>query len=225
LKAFLNPGIIGVMSKQDSTQTPKFPLNVTVCVGPEVYGGRWWEGAEKAAEDIANLYKIWRGRRPIEEEHAWYCPICTATAHYAGREGVPECPRHGVGMRRYSEEEFSRRREEIAEAALRDIPGVLHAFAKAAEMYGRPVEWRFENGVVAVRLDDSTEFRYEDGAVRAFFYRCDTESRCRAAEFLRDEAIRLGLKIAEEFYPPHFRPHKPVAAYYDKSRDVYVYKL
>jgi len=212
------------MSKQDSIQTPRFPLNVTICVGPEVYGGRRWEGADKAAEDIADLYRIWRGRRPIEEEHAWYCPICTATAHYAGREGVPECPRH-VGMRRYSEEEFSRRREEIAEAALRDIPKVLHAFAKAAEMYGRPpVEWRFENGVVAVRLDDSTEFRYEDGAVRAFFYRCDAESRCEAARFLKDEAIRLGLKIAEEFYPPNFRPPSPFQAYYDKNRNVYVYK-
>jgi hypothetical protein len=209
------------MSKQDSNQIPKFPLNVTVCVGPEVYGGRRWEGADKAAEDIAVLYKIWRGRRPIEEEHAWFCPICTAVVHYAGREGAPECPRHGVGMRRYSEEEFSRRREEIAEAALRDIPGVVHAFAKAAEMYGEPpVEWRFENGVVTVKLD-SAEFRYEDGAVRAVFYRCDAESCHEAAKFLRDEAVRLGLKIAEEFYQQ--RP--PFPAYYDRSRDVYVYKL
>jgi hypothetical protein len=67
---------------------------------------------------------------------------------------------------------------------------------------------------------DGVELRYEDGTIRTVFYRCDLESYCEAAKFLRDEAVRLGLKIVEEFRLPHFCP----PAYHDKRRGMYVYK-
>ena len=173
---------------------------------------------DKAVAGIIDAYKTWMYRRPFERDRAWYCPICTAVG-YGDPQKVPECPRH-FGMRRYSEEEFSRRRRELAEAAIRDIPGVVPVFAKAIEMYGgQPAAWRFVNGVVVVEAS-GVELRYEDGVMHAVFYRCDLDSCCEAAKFLRDEAVRLGLKIVEEFYSQHFCP----PAYYDKHKGAYVYK-
>jgi hypothetical protein len=182
---------------------------------------------DEVVSDIVELYSMWRDARPPSDEkrYTWFCPICTNTEYYPRQRRIPECPRH-FGMRRYDEEEFSRRRRELAEAALRDIPRVIPAFGKTAEMYsGPPVEWRFENGVVVVKTDDPTELRYEDGAIRAVFYRCDLENYCNAAQYIKDEAVGLGLKIALEFYPPHFHPPKPFPAHYDRKRNMYVYKL
>ena len=32
--------VIGIMVKQDLIQTIRFPLNVTICIGADVYAGR-----------------------------------------------------------------------------------------------------------------------------------------------------------------------------------------
>ena len=216
------------MSKQNSNKTLNAP---PIVAGGSVYASGRWGGVDEVTSDIIELYSMWRDARPPpdEERHTWYCPICTATEyveHYDRHQRLPECPRH-FGMRRYNEEEFSRRRRELAEVAMRDVPRVMPAFAKAVEMYSGklPVEWRFENGVVVVKPDDPTELRYEDGAIRAIFYRCDLESYCSAAQYLKDEAIRLGLKLALGFYPPHFHPPHSFPAYYDRRKNMYVYNL
>jgi hypothetical protein len=191
------------MSKQ--YPNPRFPLNVTVCIGAEVYAGRRWEGVDKAVADITDVYKVWMYRRPYERERAWYCPVCTAVG-YGEPQETPKCPRHRIEMRRYDEEEFAKRRRELAEAAVRDLKTVLPLFVKVIETYGgRPAEWRFEDGVVVVKPDDPTELRYEDGAIRAFFYRCDSERSCNAAKLLLEEAARLGLKVSGG-YMLHFNP-------------------
>ena len=226
MQRFYTPSNIGIMSKQNSNKTLNAP---PIVIGGSVYASGRWGSIDEVVSDVVELYRMWKDARPPsdEEKCTWYCPICTETEHYPKRRRIPECPRHRIGMRRYSEEEFSRRRRELAEAALRDIPRVMPAFAKAIEIYsGRPpVGWRFENGVVVVKPDDPTELRYEEGAIRAVFYRCDLESYCRAAHHIKDEAASLGIKMALEFYPPHFYPPQPFPAHYDRSRNMYVYKL
>jgi hypothetical protein len=213
------------MSKQYLNKTLNVP---PITIGGSVYANGRWGGVDEVVSDIVELYNMWKDVRPPpnEKRYTWFCPTCTATEYYTGRRRIPECPRH-FGMRRYDKEEFSRRRRELAEAALRDIPRVIPAFARAVEMYsGRPpVEWRFEDGVVVVKTDDPTELRYEEGAVRAVFYRCDLENYCNAAQYIKNEAVALGLKLALEFYPPHFYPPQPFPAYYDRNRGMYVYKL
>jgi hypothetical protein len=213
------------MSKQYLNKTLNAP---PIVIGGSVYANGRWGGVDEVVSDIIELYNMWKDARPPSDEkrYTWFCPVCTSTEYYPGRQKIPECPRH-FGMRRYDEEEFSKRRRELAEAALRDMPRVVPVFAKTVEMYsGRPpVEWRFENGVVVVKPDDPTELRYEEGAIRAVFYRCDLENYCNAAQYVKNEAIGLGLKIALEFYPPHFYPPKPFPAYYDRNKNMYVYKL
>jgi hypothetical protein len=207
------------MSEQNQTQTPNIP--------PNVRGYGRWEGLDKAISDITAAYKTWRDWRPppADRRYTWYCPICTETEYYSGTKRIPRCPRHhDVEMSRYDEEEFSRRRRELAEAAIRDIPKVVAMFAKAVEIYsGRPPEeWRFENGVVTVKPDDPTELRYEDGAIHAIFYHCDLDRHCKAAKFLYEEADRLGFPVLAEFYPPHFDGALLPEARYDRSRNAFV---
>lgn len=205
------------MSKQNPNKTPNAVRG---------YASGRWQGLDKAISDITTAYKTWRDWRPPADRYTWYCPICTKTEHYSGTKRIPRCPRHGIEMSRYDEEEFSRRRRELAEAAIRDIPKVLAVFAKAIEIYsGRPPEgWRFEDGEVAIKPDDPTELRYEEGAIRAVFYYCDLERHCEAAKFLREEAVRLGFSILEEFYPPHFDGALLPEARYDRSRNAFVAK-
>jgi hypothetical protein len=225
MQRFYTPSNIGVMSKQYLNKTLNVP---PITIVGSVYANGRWGGVDEVVSDIVELYNMWRDARPPSDEktHTWFCPICTTTRYYPGRRKIPECPRH-FGMRRYDEEEFTRRRKELAEAALRDIPRVIPVFAKAVEMYSGkpPVEWRFENGVVVVKPDDPTELRYEEGAIRAVFYRCDLENYCNAAQYIKNEAVALGLKTALEFYPPHFYPPKPFPAHYDRKKNMYVYKL
>jgi hypothetical protein len=187
---------------------------------------RKWEGVDRAISDIVAMYNAWKSWRPNEKRYAWYCPICTYTEYYSGRRRIPRCPRHGVEMSRYDEEEFSRRRGELAEAAMRDIPEVVPLFAKAVEMYSGkpPAEWGFENGEVIVKPDDPTELRYEGGAIHAVFFYCDLDRHCEAAKFLREEAVRLGFPVLEEFYPPHFDGAMLPEARYDRGRNAFVVK-
>ena len=155
------------MSKQNPNQIPN----------PDIIEGGYtasdWEGIDKAISDIIVMFDAWKGwrPRPNEKRYTWYCPI-TYTEYYSGRRKIPRCPRHGIEMSMYDEEEFARKRNELAKAAVRDIPKIMPLFAKTVEIYSgkQPVEWGFENGEVIVKPDDPTELRYGRGAIHATFF-------------------------------------------------------
>jgi hypothetical protein len=213
------------MSKQNQNQTPKILLGI----GGTIYAGGKWKDLDEAISDIITTFNIWKDRRPpqAEKQHTWYCPICTGTEYYSGRKGIPRCLYHNVEMSRYDEEEFSRRRRELAEAAIRDIPKIIPLFARVIEIYSgkQPVLWGFENGEVIIQPDDPTEIRYVRGAIRATFYYCDLERHCEAAKFLREEAARLGFSVLMEFYPPHFDSALFPEAQYDRNKNMFIYKV
>jgi len=212
------------MSKQNPNQIPN----------PDIIEGGYtasdWEGIDKAISDIIVMFDAWKSwrPRPNEKRYTWYCPICTYTVYYSGRRKIPRCPGHNVEMSRYDEEEFSRKRGELAEAAIKDVPKIIPLFAKTVEIYSggkQPVLWGFENGEFSVKPDDPTELRYERGTLRAIFFYCDLERHCEAARFLYKEAARLGFSVLEEFYPPHFDSALFPEAHYDRDRNMYIYKV
>jgi hypothetical protein len=216
------------MEKQDSP-------NIPPAVGGNVYVNGKWEGTDKAVADIIKLYEAWKNARPTraDRRHTWYCPVCSKTEYYAGSKLTPRCVRHNIEMIRYREEEFIKKRSELAEQAIRNVSKIVPLFVKTIEIYtgGRgPHEWIFDDGYVTVKPDDPTSLTYEVGtihSIRALLYYCDAPRYCEAAKFLLQEADRLGFPTVIEFYAPHFNNFDDTSfnARYDRNRNTFVVKL
>jgi FMN phosphatase YigB (HAD superfamily) len=133
-------------------------------------------------------------------------------------------------MVRYDEEEFSKRRRELAEKARRLLPRLIEIFVKAAGIYTRwpSPSWRLEDGRFTFKpSNDPTEFVYDfaQDVVYLLFFYFDLPQYREAADLMA-ELKRMGLRVLLDIYPPHAdRQLLPPGAKFDVERARYVVEL